>query len=163
MKEMNIETERVKLVLQMPEETQALIEGMTPLEKAELSADWLALVDSATLPDPWVHGFTILRRADNVIVGSCGFKGPPTDDGVVEIAYGVAADHQNNGYATEAAQALTSYAFGDSAVRIVRAHTLPEINASTKVLTKCGFEKVGQVIDSDDGLVWRWERRHETR
>jgi ribosomal-protein-alanine N-acetyltransferase len=41
---------------------------------------------------------------------------------------------------------------------VVRAHTLPNPNASTRVLTKCGFHRVGEVIDPEDGLVWRWER-----
>ena len=31
--------------------------------------------------------------------------------------------------------------------------------ASTRVLTKCGFSRIGEVIDPDDGLVWRWEKR----
>jgi hypothetical protein len=26
------------------------------------------------------------------------------------------------------------------------------------VLTKCGFQYVGEVIDPDDGLVWRFEK-----
>jgi [ribosomal protein S5]-alanine N-acetyltransferase len=27
------------------------------------------------------------------------------------------------------------------------------------VLTKCRFERVGEVVDPEDGLVWRWELR----
>ncbi len=153
----SIETSHLQLVLQSPEETRAQIVGMTSSEKAELSDDWLALVESASSADPWIHGFEIVRRADNTVVGSIGFKGPPTADGVVEIAYGVHPDHQGNGYATEAAQALASYAFSTGIVGVVRAHTLPEANASTRVLTKCGFRRIGEVIDPDDGLVWRWE------
>jgi RimJ/RimL family protein N-acetyltransferase len=42
-------------------------------------------------------------------------------------------------------------------VRLVRAHTLPESNASTRVLTNCGFRKTAEVVDPDDGPVWRWE------
>jgi RimJ/RimL family protein N-acetyltransferase len=76
----------------------------------------------------------------------------------VEIAYGIAPEHQGKGYATEAAAALTDYAFRQREVRAVRAHTLPENNASTRVLTKCGFRRVGEVIEPEDGLVWRWEK-----
>jgi ribosomal-protein-alanine N-acetyltransferase len=77
---------------------------------------------------------------------------------VVEIAYGVAKEHEGKGYASEAAEALVKYAFDKEEVRVVRAHTLPEPNASTRVLTKCGFRHVGEVVDPEDGLVWRWER-----
>jgi RimJ/RimL family protein N-acetyltransferase len=77
---------------------------------------------------------------------------------VVEISYGVDPEHQGKGYATEAARALTAYAFSSGMVRVVRAHTLPEPNASTRVLIKCGFHRIGEVIDPEDGLVWRWEK-----
>jgi RimJ/RimL family protein N-acetyltransferase len=50
------------------------------------------------------------------------------------------------------------YAFASGQVRVVRAHTLPELNASARALTKCGFKRVGEVVDPEDGLVWRWEK-----
>ena len=156
-----IETPSLKLVLESPEDVRARIEAMSPSDKAELSADWLALVESATSADPWIHGFALVQRTDDAVVGSCGFKGPPTSDGVVEIAYGVAPEYQGKGYATEVAQALVSYAFSNSKVRVVRAHTLAEASASTRVLAKCGFRRIGEVVDPDDGLVWRWEKHHE--
>lgn len=67
------------------------------------------------------------------------------------------------GYATEAATALVRFALASGQVRLVRAHTLPVANASTRVLLKCGFRHVGEVIDPEDGLVWRWERGAEDR
>lgn len=154
-------TPNIELVLNSLEGTRARIEAMSPSDRAELSADWLALVDSATSAVPWVHGFAMVRRADNAIVGDCGFKGPPSPVEVVEIAYGVDPKDQGKGYATAAAQALTSYAFKHDDVRVVRAHTGPESDASARVLTKCGFRQVGEVIDPDDGLVWRWEKHDE--
>jgi RimJ/RimL family protein N-acetyltransferase len=89
------------------------IEQMQPHEKAELSAAWLALLDGSTSADPWIHGFMLVHRISGGVIGRCGFKGPPEADGVVEIAYGVAPEHQGNGYATEAAAALVSYAFSN--------------------------------------------------
>jgi len=44
-------------------------------------------------------------------------------------------------------------------IRRVWAHTLAENNASTRVLTRAGFVKIDEVVDPDDGPVWRWERR----
>lgn len=158
---MEIQAERIKIVLQTPEEVLARIEAMSPLEKAEISGDWLARVRASSSADPWTHGFTMVHRASGAVVGSCGYKGPPDADGVVEIAYGVDPAYQGRGYATEAARALVDYAWGTGAVRVVRAHTRPEPNASTGVLTKCGFEWVGEVVDPEDGLVWRWELREE--
>jgi len=96
--------------------------------------------------------------ASRRVIGGAGFKDPPDAEGMVEIAYGVVPAHQNNGYATEAAEALVSYAVKSGRVRTIRAHTLPQPNASTRVLTKCGFRRVGEVTDPEDGLVWRWEK-----
>jgi RimJ/RimL family protein N-acetyltransferase len=139
------------------EEAIAMVEAMSPSDKAQVSADWLARVHASSSADPWTLGFSLVHRGSGTAIGTCGFKGPPTADGLVEIAYGVHPDHRGKGYATEAAEALVNYAFGDSRVRVVRAHTLPEPNASTRVLTKSGFRYVGEVIDPEDGLVWRWE------
>jgi len=153
-----VQTKNLKLVPRTLEEVRAMVQAMTPSEKAELSADWLALLSASTSADPWTHGFSLVHRDSDTVVGMCGFKGPPAADGVVEIAYGVSPEYRGKGYATEAAQALTDYAFSSGKVRAVRAHTLPEPNASTRVLTKCGFRRIGEVIDPEDGLVWRWEK-----
>jgi ribosomal-protein-alanine N-acetyltransferase len=93
-----------------------------------------------------------------VMIGMCGLAGPPDSDGAVEIAYSVAPIYQGKGYATEAARALIDYAIHDRRVRTIRAHTLAEVNASTRILEKCGFKKVGEMLDSENNLVWRWER-----
>jgi len=151
------QTPITRLVPQTRAEVQAMIEAMTPSEKEQLSADWLARFRALTETDPWVHGFRLVHRDTGAVVGTCSFKGPPAD-GVVEIAYGVVADQQGKGYATEAARALVAYAIASGEVRTVRAHTLPESDASKRVLTKCGFLHVGEVIDPEDGLVWRFEK-----
>lgn len=135
-----------------------MIETLDASAKAQLSADWLAFVHASAESDPWVHGFSALHRESGLAVGSASFKGPPTNDGVVEIAYGIAPEHQGKGYATEVAQALVTFAFACADVRIVRAHTLPESHASKRVLAKCGFEQTGEVVDPDDGLVCRFEK-----
>src|SRR5438445_6005762 len=157
----HIQTKSLKLVPLTLEEVRAWVDAMDPSEKAELSADWLARLHASTSADPWTHGFSLVHRDGDIVVGKSGFKGPPAADGTVEIAYGVVTDYQGKGYATEAAQALVAFAFSSGRVRVVRAHTLPEPNASTRVLTKCGFRHIGEVIDPEDGLVWRWEQYND--
>lgn len=152
-------TKNLTLVSLTREETFAMIEAMSPEDRAQVSPAWLAALEVSESVDPWRHGFSMVHRETGSNVGSCCFKGPPTD-GTVEIAYGVDPDHRCKGYATEAAEALTNFAFAEN-VPLVCAHTLPEANASTHVLTKCGFQKLGEVIDPEDGLVWRWERHRE--
>jgi ribosomal-protein-alanine N-acetyltransferase len=92
------------------------------------------------------------------MIGFCSFTSPPDSNGFVEIAYGIAPDYQSQGFATEAAAALVEFASRDARVTTICAHTLPETNASTRVLEKCGFRKVGEIVDLENNLVWRWER-----
>jgi ribosomal-protein-alanine N-acetyltransferase len=153
-----LETENLTLVPQTRAEVLAQIAAMPAREKAWLSAAWLALMEGSSPADPWIHGFRLVRRASGRAIGNGSFTGPPSADGVVEIAYGVDPEHQGKGYATEAAAALVSYARQSGLVRVVRAHTLPEANASARVLTKCGFQRIAEVKDPEDGLIWRWEK-----
>lgn len=134
-----------------------MIAAMSPEDRAQLSADWLARLEASAEADPWVHGFSVVHRATGEAIGTAAFKGPPCD-GMVEIAYAIEPEQQGQGYATEAAAALTEFAFASGQVSIVRAHTLPEPNASTRVLTKCGFQFLGEATDPEDGPVWRWEK-----
>jgi len=150
-----IETQRLRLALESTESVLARIDALSPEDRAQVSPDWLARMRRSS-PTPWTHGFAIVERASGSSVGSCAFKGPPDEDGMVEIAYGIDVDHRGRGYAKEAAAALVDFALR-AGVRVVRAHTLAENGASARVLVSCGFASVGEVIDPEDGLVMRWE------
>ena len=170
---MPVSTARLTLVECAPQQLVAMIDSPEHFEElsgyqladglrefytsGEVSPAWFAALRSATVADPWRHGFFIVDPRRKEVVGTAGFKGPPDADGVVEIAYGVAPEYQGRGYATEAATALVEFALAEPSVRTVRAHTLPEPNASTRVLTKNGFRHLGEVMDPEDGRVWRWE------
>jgi RimJ/RimL family protein N-acetyltransferase len=88
----------------------------------------------------WLH-FVVLRHggAGRTLVGSAGYKGPPSADGTVEVGYGIVRDRRRNGYATETVRGLVAHAFALPALRRVIAETLPELAPSIGVLRKCGF------------------------
>ena len=128
----------------------------------EVSESFLARLHDATVSaDPWRDGFGVVQLIDRRLIGFCSFVGPPDAEGAVEIGYGIAPGFEGQGYATEAARLLIEQAFASDRVRRVRAHTLPERNASTRVLEKCGFQHCGELIDPVDGPVWRWEKQSE--
>lgn len=124
----------------------------------EVSPVWVEQLRNARAANPWVHGFALVDKENNQVIGTAGFKGPPDEDGVAEIAYAIVPSFRDRGYATEAASFLVAFALSDERVRVVRAHTLPATNASTRVLTKCEFVRIGEVTDPEDGVVWRWEK-----
>lgn len=166
-------TSRLRLVPHDPGHLRALIEGpnvyarasgMTPAKglrdfvvSADVSAEWMADLQSAIGADPWRYGFAVVENESGQVIGSAGFVGPPNPTGEVEIAYGIVPDFQGNGFATEAAQALIDFAYADTRTRMICAHTLPTRNASTRVLEKCGFHQAGKIHHPTDGLIWRWE------
>lgn len=94
-------------------------------------------------PDQWAwYAIWIIERKDGAKVGDLCFKGR-NDDGSVEIGYGILTEYQGRGYATEAVEAMVSWALCQPEVRRVEAETEPENQASQRVLEKCGFIPAG--------------------
>jgi ribosomal-protein-alanine N-acetyltransferase len=170
--------QRISLLPQSPEHFRALLEGTAIYERRfgvrvaqgvrdfltgpEVSTEFRERLNGPAAADPWKDGFAVVHVADNTVIGLCSFTGPPSAEKMVEIAYGIAPGYQNRGHATEAARELIAYAMASGRVRTIRAYTLPQHNASTRVLMKCGFTLRGEVTHPEDGVVWRWEMLHET-
>lgn len=110
---------------------------------------------------PWI-GYIALQRDEPV--GTCGFKSPPRD-GRVELAYFTFPDFERRGIATAMANALVALSVARDANIAVAAQTLPERNASHRVLEKLGFRHVATLEHPEDGTVWEWlaERPGATR
>ncbi|WP_254507823.1 GNAT family N-acetyltransferase [Anatilimnocola floriformis] len=153
----SIATTNLDLVLQTPEEVLAWVAALPPEVFAQVSPDWIARVKQTTPGDPWALSYTVIERATGTAVGNCAFKGPPDSSGMVEVAYGIDEAQRCRGFATEATKGLIDFAKASGQVLLVRAHTMPDDNASIRVLTKCGFQLIGEVMDPEDGLVCRWE------
>jgi RimJ/RimL family protein N-acetyltransferase len=100
--------------------------------------------------------FFVYEKETRRIVGACGFKAPPGPGGAVEIAYFTFPPFEGNGFATRMANMLVVRALGSIDVAEVIAHTLPQPNASTRVLEKCAFLRAGEREDPEDGPIWRW-------
>lgn len=92
---------------------------------------------------------------DGALVGIGGWKGEPVD-GVAELGYAVSPARQGRGVATAVVRELLRRARA-AGLRMAVAHTLAEMSASTSVLQRCGFDKVEELVDADEGSVWRWE------
>ncbi len=95
------------------------------------------------------------------MVGVAGFKGPPDENGEVEIGYSIVAPEQRRGRCTEAVAALLRFAFRAREVALVSAHTLSEdaLIASRKVLERAGF--AGPFSTEEIGVV-RYELPRES-
>lgn len=132
--------------------------GPDPDVLREVAKQTLGLFDrTGVTSQPW-SGYLALDRVRDIVVGTCGFTAPPDPHGVVEIAYFTFPGFEGLGVASAMAAGLVDRARSAAGVRRLIAHTLPETNASTRILEKTGFRQCGDDIDPEVGLVWRWER-----
>ena len=120
----------------------------------EILAQTIALLARGPRPDPW--GSYIVERRGQPI-GVAAFKAAPAESGEVEIAYMTFPAFEGRGHATATIALLVEVAVAGGARPV--ALTLPEENASNRGLRRNGFVFAGEVIDPEDGRVWRWEHR----
>jgi len=171
---MTIETKNLKLIPCDTDILKSAIEGNEILAnklKVTVQGNWTEfgvgalkysldrLTESEEEKNWWTY-FPI-HKQDNKLIGSGGYKGKPTTEGTVEVGYEIASGYRNRGLATEMTKGLIENAFRDDRVTSIIAHTLGQENPSTKVLQKCGFEKVEEINDPEDGLIWKWELKRQ--
>ena len=72
----------------------------------EVEPGYVDMLKSSSEPDAWRHGFAVIDRETELVVGNAAFVGPPDANGDVEIAYGIVPIFEGRGYATQAAGAL---------------------------------------------------------
>jgi RimJ/RimL family protein N-acetyltransferase len=129
---------------------QAMIpENWPPESAADALPLFLKWLEAAPDRVGW-FGWYVLAQSDGanvpVLVGSCGFLGPPRD-GDVNIGYSVLPQFQRRGFATEMIGGLVHWALEQPAVIRIVAETEWANPASLRVLTKLGFAAVGPSAD----------------
>lgn len=124
----------------------------------DMVIEWILTKRASEPNEPFWNAWLISLR-DGPVVGTCGCKGPPGEDGAVEIGYSVVTSHWRRGIASEAAAALMGWVWLDPRARLIRAHTLAGDPASSGVLRRNGMVLVATVHDPTDGPVDRFEVR----
>lgn len=157
-----IRTPSLELVPATAEQCRALAVSRDAFARvigADVAEGWPMFPESAPKkagPTPW-SAYFFVHAADRVMVGSGGFKGPPTN-GTVEIGYEIAPSYRGRGLGSEAAAGLVVFAFDHERVRAVLAHTLAKPGPSPALLRTLGFELVQELADPEEGPVWQWRR-----
>ncbi|MBY0313234.1 MAG: GNAT family N-acetyltransferase [Phycisphaerales bacterium] len=123
---------------------------------------WILTKRASDPNEPFWSAWLIALR-DGPVVGTCGCKGPPGEDGAVEIGYSVVTSHWRRGIASDAAAALVDWIWRDPRVQLIRAHTLAGDPASSGVLRRIGMALVATMHDPTDGPVDRFEIRRASQ
>lgn len=129
--------------------------GPLPEVAGEVFRATAELYKAVGFVEPWI---CFLALADETPVGTCGFKSPP-HDGRAEIAYFTFPEFEGRGIASAMASGLVAMARQQSSSVVVAAQTLPERNASHRILEKLGFRHVETIEHPEDGTVWEWNLR----
>jgi len=168
-----IETKNLKLIPCELAHFEAIVNDPKQLEgllDVSVADEWISFPEAMpygyeylkTNPDAlgwWTYLF--IHTQDKRLIGSGGYKGKADESGMVEIGYGIAPEYRNRGLATEAAQGLVDYAFSQPKIEVIDAHTLAEVNPSTKVLERIGMKNIETLHDPDEGEVWHWRLSRE--
>jgi ribosomal-protein-alanine N-acetyltransferase len=167
-RQLRLQTDRLTLIACTPEFVDALENGPDEagqLLGADIPADWpdaelaefLPIYATQLRDDHSTLGYGIwLVVADQArtLIGSAGFQGKPDEQDSIEIGFGVHPDFRNTGYATEAVNALLTWARQQRGVRTVIAHCDPSNPASIRVLEKAGMKRTRT---RDHLLAWSTE------
>ena len=137
-----IETKRLKIYPASKTEMEEFIAAQT--DEALKAAYMEMLNGSFDHPNQWEwYAIWMIELKDGTHIGELCFKGL-NQNGVVEIGYGIGEKYQGQGYVTEAAKAVTSWALKQPNVTAIEAETEPENMASLRVLEKLGFVATGK-------------------
>src|ERR1700722_7232989 len=108
---MTIQTKNLILAPHLPRHLRALLRGSEDFQNTaglsvadgireqllSASTDFMARLENGKQADPWQFGFAIIHKINRILIGICGFPGPPDENGVAEIAYGIAPAYQGRG------------------------------------------------------------------
>lgn len=103
----------------------------------------------------WLSNWPIVEISRKTVIGGITFKGPPDEQGEVEIGYGIADAYQDRGYMTECIHVVVQWALQQHGVTAVIAETAKDNPASEIVLRKNDFE---HTRDTEEFRYWRKRR-----
>ena len=175
---MTVDTERLTLIPLTQDQLRLVLPDLDALERQLEGEIDPRIVDEAVIRavrmkidrmetierhlHPWYTYWLIALREANLGVGLMGYKGEPCIQGKydhigeVEIGYGIAPDHRRQGYTTEAAHGLITWAFQDpECVAVIAADVLKTNIPSQRVL-----EKVGMMLyrETEETQFWRIDK-----
>ena len=137
MNRIELETERLRIYVASLAEMEQIVETQISEELKKAYREMLDGYLAHPEQGEW-YAIWLVTRHDGVRVGNLSFKGLD-EDGSVEIGYGINAEYQGRGYATEAVKAVVDWSMNQAGVLRVEAETEPYNKASQRVLAKCGF------------------------
>lgn len=137
-----LKTERLIIRIASDEEMRRLISEENDPELKKAYGEMLQGCIDCPEQRQW-YAVWFIELPTGECIGDLCFKGL-SDDGSVEIGYGLFPEYWGKGYATEAVKAVTAWAAAQTGVIKIEAETDAGNIASQKVLARCGFVPTGE-------------------
>lgn len=114
------------------------------------AADYIENKMQAQLKRLGYSNYTVIRKSDNLKIGTCGLYDREGLDGV-DLGFAFLPEHEGQGYGFETANRIKDAALNEFNLQKINAITLPENIVSQKLIEKLGFSFVEMVtIPGDD-------------
>lgn len=147
-----IKTERLIIRIASDDEMRRLIAEEKEEELKKAYGEMLSFCIENPEQRQWYAAWFIEQPTGERIGDLC-FKGL-SEEGTVEIGYGLLPEFWGKGYATEAVTAATEWAAKQPGVKTIEAETEPGNIASQRVLAKAGFVPTGKNGEECPRFVW---------
>lgn len=102
---------------------------------------FIASLAGANPGDPGWYQIALEDKSTGQFAGDVGLKIMEHDQRLAQIGYTIVRSLWNRGYATEAIQGVTNYAFGALNVHRISASVDPRNRGSCRALEKAGFQR----------------------
>lgn len=96
--------------------------------------------------------WTAISKTENKMIGDLCIVGEPNSNGEIEIGYGTYEEFQNKGFMTEIVSGIITWIKTQAIVKSIIASTEKTNTASSKVLEKNNFIKIGET-----GTLFYWK------
>lgn len=134
------DAEFVYQILNTPKWIQYI--GERNVKTIELAKEYIKNKMTPQLERLGYSNYTMIRKLDNVKIGSCGLY---DRDGLkgIDIGFALLPEYENKGYAFEAADKLKNIAFNEFDISEISAITTKDNISSQKLLEKLGLKLIG--------------------
>ncbi len=95
-----------------------------------------------------VYDLAITRLDDDTYIGRVGMRRNDSDPRLGELWFVLSPEHQGNGYVTEAARALITYAFTELHLHRIHGDCDPRNPSSARVMERLGMRREAHLVQN---------------
>lgn len=114
----------------------------SPHESVEYTEEYLQYVQTQ-YRDGKLYDWAVVLKAENKMIGTCGFTHIDLDNSCGEIGYVINPAYRGHGYADEAVKRVIEFGFEKIDLNRIEARYIVGNEASRRVMEKCGMRFEG--------------------